>query len=874
MEDYYAARGETPGRWIGGGCGGLGLSGQVNGDAFFALMEGRDPTLGEVLRPAHGRARVAAFDLTFSAPKSLSVLFAVADETVGQALFEAHDRAVDAALAYMEREACFTRRGKNGARRLRGEGFVAAAYRHRLSRAGDPQLHTHVVVANMTQAEGRWTALDGHGLYEHKSAAGAVYRGVLRAEVRERLAWVSWRQAGRGLFEIDGIPEGVLREFSRRRAEIEERARELTGVAASELSRERLEGIALATRRAKEYGVDGAAWREDARARAAEHGLGTRELRRLLSSRPRAVSVSELDVMASATERLSGPDGLTGQHNTFARRHVVAELAGEFVQGATVAQLERGASTYLQDSSVVGLGGGESQERFTTRELLASEQAIVTSARRRVRRDIVVLSEPAIDWSLRRGGIELNAEQAAAVKTIAVSGNGVDMLQALAGTGKTRVLGALASCYRDAGYQILGVAPTGRAARELGDAIGARAFTLHAVVKTIERTGDLLPRTVVLMDEAGMAPTRESAVLFEAAKRTGAKLITAGDVGQLPSIQAGGWFATLTLELRGPELRQVMRQRDPNEVAALEALHDGDADQYIALRQDRGNLHVHSDEHDALSGVLCAWDLARRVHGLGSAVMIAPDNFTRTELNERARAMLIDGGVLSAEAVRAGGREFRVGDRVIMRRNDRRRDVDNGTLAMVRAIHPITGALGVGTDANGHRELDLDYVSEHVEHAYALTGHATQGASVEWAGVVGRPSDFSAEWAYTALSRARGCTDVHLIAEPPASQQDREGYGPTESRFEFDEALNAISRALQRRLAESLAIEHMRQPGSRAVNLAAGSPVSPEPSTPGSVEHGVHPSPSRSKQLAPPGADWRKLRKLRQSRDQGPHLLR
>ncbi len=165
-------RGEAPGRWIGGGCGGLGLSGQVDADGFFALMEGRDPTLGEVLRPAHGRARVAAFDLTFSAPKSVSVLYAVADEAVGRALSAAHDRAVDAALAYVEREACFTRRGKDGVRRIRGGGFVAAAYRHRLSRAGDPQLHTHVVVANMTRAEGRWTALDGHGLYEHKSAGG------------------------------------------------------------------------------------------------------------------------------------------------------------------------------------------------------------------------------------------------------------------------------------------------------------------------------------------------------------------------------------------------------------------------------------------------------------------------------------------------------------------------------------------------------------------------------------------------------------------------------------------------------------------------------------------------------------------------------
>ncbi len=436
IEDYYAARGEAPGRWLGGGCAGLGLSGRVDREGFFALMEGRDPVSGEELRRAHGRAKVAGFDLTFSAPKSVSVLYAIGDEEMARALTEAHELAVDAAVAYVEREACFTRRGTDGVRRVSGEGFVGVAYRHRLSRAGDPQLHTHVVVANMTRAEGRWTSLDGHGLYAHKSAGGAVYRAVLRAEVRERLPWVSWQQVGRGLFAIEGVPDVVLREFSRRRVEIEERVRELTGVASSELPRERVEGIALATRKAKEYGVDGARWREAARSRAAEHGLGARELARLKSSLAQVVAVSEVEVAASATERLSGSEGLTGHHNTFARRHVMAEMGGEFVQGATVAQLDCATGLYVEDSSVVALGGRDGENRFTTRALLASEASIAATAKRRVSREVAVLGPALVGASLQRGGVELNEEQAAAVKAIAASSNGVDVLQALAGTGK------------------------------------------------------------------------------------------------------------------------------------------------------------------------------------------------------------------------------------------------------------------------------------------------------------------------------------------------------------------------------------------------------------------------------------------------------
>jgi conjugative relaxase-like TrwC/TraI family protein len=829
LEDYLSGRGEAPGRWIGGGCGGIGVAGQVDRDVFMLVMAGCDPETGTPLRPPRSRTKVAAFDLTFSAPKSVSVLFAIADDEIGGALSEAHERAVEAAFGYVEREACFTRRGHAGALRVRGEGFVAAAYRHRLSRAGDPQLHTHVVVANMTRAQDRWTTLDAHDLYEHALAAGAVYRAVLRAEVRERLPGMWWRPAGRGLFEIEGVPDRVLREFSRRRVEIEERALELTGVATSELSRERMQGIALATRKAKEYGVDGARWREEARARAAEHGLTERGLRRLVGSFPRAPTSSEAEIVAAAALRLSGPDGLTANHNTFARRHALAELAGEFLQGASLAQLDRASSRYLDYPAVAALDPVGGEERFTTRELLRCEQAILDSAWRRADTGTAVLSLRLVEGSLDHTSVELNSEQAAAVHTIAASGNGVDAIHALAGTGKTRVLGALAGCYRDADYLILGVAPTGRAARELGEAIGTSAYTVHSVVAALDRAGDLLQRTVVLLDEAGMAPTRQSAVLFEAAERAGAKLIAAGDVAQLPSVQAGGWFTPVGRELGGPQLREVMRQRDPAERAALEALHDGRAGDYLEFKQAQRALNVHADRGDALAAVLHEWEHARAAHGLRGAMMIAPDNATRQRLNQQARARLIDDGALSASAVVIGGREFRVGERVIARRNDRQLDVDNGTLATVRAMHRLTGTLRVELDGGGRRELDSAYVGDHVEYAYALTGHGTQGASVEWAAVVGRPSEFNAEWAYTALSRARGQTQLHLIAERSAGTEERAQYAPAEAAPTAEETLISVEQAMLRRRVEPLAVEqHSTLEANPGTELASRPP--PEPS--------------------------------------------
>jgi hypothetical protein len=282
----------------------------------------------------------------------------------------------------------------------------------------------------------------------------------------------------------------VLREFSRRRIEIEQRAIELTGVAASRLSRERLQGIALQTRKAKEYGVDGTRWRREAQARAAEHGLGRRELDRLMTSRAQLVGASEANIVRATVERLSCSQGLTANHNTFARRHALAEIAGEFAQGADVMQLQRATSSYFDHRSVVPLGRLEQEHRFTPRDLLACERAIVEGAERRsIERTAVVHPRPP-DLVLADFPLSLTEEQATAARALAIDGQGVSVLQALAGTGKTRVLAALARMYESANDRVVGVAPTGRAARELGDTASIPAFTIHRLLSDAEEAAD------------------------------------------------------------------------------------------------------------------------------------------------------------------------------------------------------------------------------------------------------------------------------------------------------------------------------------------------------------------------------------------------
>jgi ATP-dependent exoDNAse (exonuclease V) alpha subunit len=186
-----------------------------------------------------------------------------------------------------------------------------------------------------------------------------------------------------------------------------------------------------------------------------------------------------------------------------------------------------------------------------------------------------------------------------------------------------------------------------------------------------------------------------------------------------------------------------------------------------------------------------------------------------------------------------GGREFRVGDAVIARRNDRQRDLDNGTRATVKAIDPRTMALIVQTDQGSPRDLDDTYVAEHLEHAYALTGHGIQGATVDWAAVVGRPADFTAEWAYTALSRARQRTELHVITESSPESHACEDFVTRDPEIVLDAAMRSLAAAMTRRDREPLATEHVY--GAGADGTAASTVRPPEPNRLGQAQRrGMH----------------------------------
>ena len=382
-EEYYTGSGEALGTWVGSGTVELALSGEVVPDDLRSVLGGTHPHDGTNLgaRRIDPRGRVAGFDLTFSAPKSVSLLYGLGSLDTAAAVKSAHDRAVADGLSYLEHHALFARRGHGGANRIPTSGLVAASFVHRTSRAGDPQLHTHVLAANaVLGADGRWSAPEARLLYYHARTAGFVYQASLRAGLVEALG-ISFGPVRSGSAEVAGVDPSLLRGFSTRRVEIEEYL-----LLRGESSRRSAEVAALATREPKappDLALDGAPdLRQRWRARSIELGV---DPDRALGEpgRPRAVTIGPAVAERIASEILE-PEGITAHESVFERRDVVRAVAERLPEGAALRDIDALAARLLSSPEVVELSAlGRGGERLcTTTELLEVEAQFLRARRR------------------------------------------------------------------------------------------------------------------------------------------------------------------------------------------------------------------------------------------------------------------------------------------------------------------------------------------------------------------------------------------------------------------------------------------------------------------------------------------------------------
>lgn len=748
-DDYYTDGGEAPGQWHGSGADDRGLTGTVEDNQFLGLLT--EPTV----RPK----TVLAYDLTFSAPKSVSILYGIGDRTVSPVARQAHDEAVREALGYLERHATWTRRGTGGGRVIRGDGLTVAAFRHRTSRAGDPQLHTHSVIANTTMAEGYASALDGRALYAHARTAGFLYQAALRNNLTENLG-VEWEPVHNGVAEISGIDDEVLKQFSRRSQEI----REHLARVGSRTARSR-EIATLETRRTKDYNVPTDRLRQEWRSRAAELGLDSDALAAVLDRRAPGRPV-EPDLAATA-EDLAGPSGVTEQLATFDRRGVLREWAEAHREGASVERIEQLADRWLASEHALKLTSMGRREhlggpRYSTAEMLMLEQRLLAEAGQRKDTDVARVEDADVNAALSRRSA-ISTEQAEMARALTTSGDGVQVVRSAAGTGKTYALSVARDIWESQDIPVFGCALAARAAVEMQTTAGIDSTTIARLLRDIEQGNGLAARSVLVVDEAGMVGTRIIDRLAQHAAETDSKLVLVGDDRQLPEIDAGGAFRRLAEQLDAVELREVRRQRHTWDRDALAQLRRGKVQEWADAYRDHGRIVSRATAEELRETLVDDWWEAARGHE-DDAVMIAYRRADVADLNAMARARMHRDSRLGDQDLVAGERGFAVGDHVVARHNDRRADVVNGTRGQVVELDLEQRSVTIQTRDGETRQLDSAYLDDGwLDHAYALTAHGAQGATVSRSFVLGSDEMYR-EVGYTALSRHRDQAHFYIVS--------------------------------------------------------------------------------------------------------------
>ncbi|HEY1633469.1 MAG TPA: MobF family relaxase [Acidimicrobiales bacterium] len=771
--DYYAARGDTPLVWGGSGADRLGLFGAVTPDAYEAMYGpggATDPSTGTRMV----RTTRPGMELVVSAHKSVAEL-----GVLGRAddMHRIMDAERDATLSYLDD---LTR--KAGGRRGRAamptpaSGLIYAHSRHATSRAGDPCPHDHVLLANvveMLDERGGFKAPDTTTWREHLHAATMVGR-VASARVATELGYgieADPGPSGRlGHWRIAGIPEQVLEVHSKRKAEIEAEVR-----AHGHDSYRARNMAARTTRRAKRYEPEGeliSRWRAELRQAGfplpeLEASVERASAARVLTSPPSTNQIRELVAAALS------PEGALGARKVFARRNAIVALAPH-LYGQEPALLDRMVERTLADPEAIPLVGmrGAREPVWSTATTLATEQAIADMvADQLARSDAPAVSVQRTVTAIRaaehRQGYQLTAAQEDAVTAICTSGRGAELVLGVAGSGKTTMLSMVRHAFEAFGYEVLGTATSGQAARNLGREAGIdQSRTLASLTWRLEhgRTS-LSDHSVVVLDEVGMTDDPDLVGLLAHVEAARAKVVLVGDHRQLGGVGPGGALEALVSRHRDQVLvlYENLRQTDPAESQALAALRAGDVEEAVSWYRTHGRVVAAASPDEALDRAVDAWaaDLAE---GKETA-LLAWRRANVDELNNRARERMAEAGMLrGTELVAPGGRAYRAGDQVVILAPGADGAVLTSERATVQAVDVERERLALRTkDERRVTFVGEELSAERLAHGYAVTAHRSQGQTTERSHLY--VDGGGRELAYVAMSRAKETSHAYLVAD-------------------------------------------------------------------------------------------------------------
>ena len=731
-DDYYAEGGLSPSEWQGRGAKALGLSGEVDRHQFRALMDGRiaDQQLGTV-RDGQLQHR-PGWDVTLSAPKSVSLMAEVAGD---RRLITAHGEAVKVTMAHVEKHMAATRIREGGAVSREATGnLVIASFQHGVSRAQDPQLHTHNIIMNATRGEnGAWRSLEPRAIYQLQKQIGAIYRQELALKVRELGYEID--TAKESMFEIKGVSADVMAAFSTRSAQIEAALAE-RGTSRDAASAVEKQVATLDTRDAKvaaDHSSLLAGWRET----ASEAGFGVVErLAAIEQAEAKAAdpfhrTTIEMQAEGAATRAVAHAADKLGERQSVFSAAALQEEAGRIGLGKVgYTHIAAAIDAAVKQDALIGRTfqdrRGAAFAGFTTGQNVETEARML-----RIEADgrstLAPIASPlaaakavaSASAQAERAGFSWNADQRSATEQLLTSRNRITGLQGYAGTAKTTTV--LATFAREAearGIAVTALAPTASAAMVLGEALGTRGDTVARHLLSPERpqTGQ---SAAWIVDEASLLSARDTARLFDLADKQDARVILVGDVNQLGAVEAGATFAQLqSAGMETAKLAEIVRQTNSATKEAVLASIEGDAKKALAaLDRGGGQIVESADRAERFAAI------AVRYAGLGKAgrdrtLVIEPSREGRDTLTADIRAALVGSGALAGSAVtmqslankgltRAEARDpmsYDKGDVVRFTRDYADKGVARGEAYRVEDIDPEKAAISLKSE-NG-REVD------------------------------------------------------------------------------------------------------------------------------------------------------------------------
>ena len=785
---------------------------------------------GVILKRGQQGKHQPGWDLTFSAPKSVSLLALVGDDS---RVTEAHNLAVTEALRYLEATTARARTKQEGKSTIETTGnWIIARFNHDTSRELDPQLHTHAVVINATQrADGEWRALSSKEMFRAKMLGGAIYRAEL-ARALQRLGYEVEVGHRDGRFEVKGFTREQLRHFSRRREEIET-ALEKLGASGAKASAT----LALYTR-ARKGPIDRAEVYGDWKARARDQGINLRDLiaRRTAPREPEVAPAREAVAWAIAH--------LTERESVISHRDVVRHALEYGTGKATLAEVAVGIQEAKKTRALLPVKDG----RYTTTKAVIAESETLAAMRRGQGRVRPIASPEESREAAREH--RLAADQTDAATFILTTKNRVVGVQGYAGTGKTHMLRTVREVAERAGFTVRGFAPSATAARVLQQDAGIPSDTVsrHLIEVAKESKPWQSASELWVVDESSMMSTEQARALVSAADRQKARLVLVGDRQQLPAIEAGRPFAMLLERgMASVEMRELKRQKSPILKAAV--LDTIGRREVSALKKLAGHTYAIADRNARIDAIVKDY-LARPAAERNRTLIVTGVNDDRREINDQIRARLKDektldgpdllGTVLvqrdltraeltqpkayqAGDIVRFGrayarlgirlgeyltvtevdaeegvvsllreGKPIRweprraakvevyqeekrgvaAGDRLRWTRNDRELGRRNGEVVEVISVDAAKGVATV-RGSRSAEPLDLS-TKQHWEHAYASTVHAAQGKTADRVLVhldTRYEKTIGSESFYVAISRAR--QEARLYTNDQSKLPDR-----------------------------------------------------------------------------------------------------